>query len=376
MSGSERLSTNRRSVLRGAGVGAVAIATSSFIPSAVAEEPDELAGKVVFIYDDSPREDYTKAFPVHQEYGVPGCAAVCPGLIGTTSAWLRPDELEEMYDAGWEVMSHSLIHRALGEIPVLGDIEADDSKIHVDSNLHGTHAGDPIVIFDGSNEATATVVGRSEEDDEDYILLEEPIGTAFEAGDGTQTWVRYTDEFTQEILEESKQKIEDWGFGPVTAYVHTYNRYDGYVSEVAPEYYDTIPNRRRDPLNPTFEPDPFELGRVNFEDNKLDQSELIDMLDLVANEPYFGIIYGHSNYDAFTQDRIAKTIELCQERNIEIVTLQSALAGVGVLDEDQIRRDNSGSTTTDTSLSPFEGITAAVQDMFASIRDRMAALFG
>ena len=342
--------STRRDVLRGIGGGTAAIGAVTLIPaSAAGEETD--GGKVAFIYDDSPREDYTKAFPAHQEFDVPGCAAVCPGLMGTSSDWLDPEQLEEMYDAGWEVQSHTLKHRALGEIPVTGDIEEGDTEIEVQSSLHGMFGGDPLLIFDDETETTATSAGRNDTGDQAILELEEPIDESFAAGDGRETWVRYTDEFTEEILEESKSQIEEWGYGPVSAYVHTYNRYDGYVTEVLPEYYDSTPNRHGDPLNPTFDIDPFHCGRVNFEDDKLTESELADILDTVVEEPYFALLYGHSNYETFTQDRIERAIEMCLERDLEVTTFQEILIELDVYEPPEDPHDENGDNGTDDDES-------------------------
>lgn len=378
----------RRTVLQGAG--AVALAGYTVSTGAVAQDDDaDDQNMLVLIYDDSPREDYTKAFPVHEEFGVPGCAAVCPGLMGTHGRWMDPGHLEEMHAAGWEVMSHTLEHRALGEIPVRSDIEIGDTDIHVQSSLHGRFEGDPLIVFDQDTEARVTAAGRADSDDEAILELEQPITESFEAGDGFQTWVRYTDDFTEHILEESRAQIEEWGFGPVTAYVHTYDRYDGYVSEVVPEYYDTVPNRRTMGLNPTFDPDPFQLGRENFEDDNMSRSDMAEFLDAIVDEPDFGILYGHSNHRSFTEDRIRAVIEMAQERDIEIVTLQRALQELNVLDMDDGENDENGiiddgdnsdtinvtddaddpiDTGDDTSPGVLESITDRVDSGLARLR--------
>lgn len=335
----DSMQINRRTVLQGAGAAAFVGLTVSTGSAAAdqdtenGENEDQTDSMLVLVYDDSPREDYTKTFPVHQEHDVPGCAAVCPGLMGTDSAYMHPGHLEEMYEAGWEVMSHTMEHRSLGEIPVRSDIQRGDTEIHMQRALHGGYPGDPVRIFNGNQEVSATVAGREIDGDREYLVLEEPIDESFDAGDEYETWVGYPEEFIRDILEESKQQIEEWGFGPVNAYVHTYNRYDGTVSELVPEYYDAVPNRHGNGLNPTFDPDPMALGRNNFEDDNMSDSELEDFLDVVANEPDFGILYGHSNLDAFTAERIDQTIELAKERDIEIVTLHDALTRLDAYDD-------------------------------------------
>ena len=46
-------------------------------------------GRVVFIYDDSPEEDYTQTFPVHRDEGVPGCIAAVSTASATRRGFLR-----------------------------------------------------------------------------------------------------------------------------------------------------------------------------------------------------------------------------------------------------------------------------------------------
>lgn len=336
-------SLKRRTVLQGVGGAAVAWTAITVSTERTAAHDDDAGGEsggneprgmLVLIYDDSPREDYTKAFPVHQEYGVPGCAAVCPELMGSSPRWMHAGHLEEMYDAGWEVMGHEMMHRSLGKIPVMSDIEEGDQEIHVQSNVHGRVEGDPLLIFNEEHATTATVAGDTTDDDDQLLVLEEPIDASFEARDGQYTWVRYTDEFTHQQLERTKAAIEEWGFGPVTAWVHPFNRADGYVTEAVREYYDAVPNRHGQGLNSEFETDPYELGRENFEDSEMEEVYLEDFLDVVATEPYFGILYAHSNREEFTQERIGNTIEMAHDRGIAIVTLQEALTELGVFEEE------------------------------------------
>ena len=330
----KRIAPTRRGIIQAAGAGTAAWLGLSVTATGAAAQDDtgdpEDDALLVLIYDDSPEEDYTQTFPIHQEYDVPGCLAVCPGLMETGSPWLDPAHLEEMHEEGWEVMSHTLEHRSLGAIPVRSDIEEGDTEIHVQASLHGRFEGDPLYIYNPDRETTATAAGRGEDGDDQLLILEEPIDESFDAGDGFQTWVRYTDEFIDSILEESRDTLEEWGVGPVTAYVHTYDRYDGYVSEVVADYYEAVPNRHKGPFNPTADPNPHELSRANFETDRLEFDEIEEILDVIAEDADFGILYGHSHHQAMTAERIEETIEAAEDRDIRIVTLQEALVEIGV----------------------------------------------
>ncbi len=339
--------SGRRSFMRALGAGAAAVGASGLLSgTALAqdedEETDEPAGYLSIIYDDGPIEDF-EMFQVHEEYGAPGCTAACPGLMNSSEEWLSTGHLQEMYDAGWEVMSHTIDHRALGEVPIAEDIEEGDTQIYADTNTQGRFEGDPLVIFDeDGNEAEATVAGNGEDDTGQYIELEEPIGESFTAAYTTR--VRYTDEFTEEIVADSQSQLEEMvGEGQVTGWIYTYERADGLVGDIVPEYYDSAP--RRDGaggLNPEHDPDPHGLSRRYMETDHMDDDDIEQFLDNVANEPDYGILAGHSQYDTMTTDRIDFVLEQASERDIEVVTVQEALDIFGVVDAPDRTADENG----------------------------------
>lgn len=367
----------RRSFLRAAGIGAAAIGSSALFsePSSAQEEP---SGYLVFTYDDGTIEDYEKTFRIHREYDAPACLAASPGRLGASNDWLDADQLREMYDAGWEVMSHTIEHRAIGEIRITEDVEVGDTEIAVAAHRHGRYPGDPIALLDADgNVAEAVVVGRGGSGDDQYLELEEPIDADVS---GPDCYVRYTDEFTREILAESKARLEEIvGEGQVTGFVYPYERHDGLAAEIVPEYYETTPRAfMGDGLNPTHVSDPFTISRQYFEEGRMDEDELAQFLDQVANEPDFGILASHSSYDTLTEERIATAIEMARERNIEIVTLQEALDTFGVVeapdrsvevadtnaDADEEQDPEEKKEEEEESLGLFDRIVAFIRSLF------------
>ena len=323
----------RRSFLRTA-VGAAVLGSALLTrpASAQPDADDEPAGYLVFTYDDGTIEDYEKTFRVHEEYDVPGCVAASPGMLGSSNDWLDPDQLREMYGAGWEVLSHTIKHRAIGEIPITEDVEVGDTEIAVTSNRHGRYPGDPVVLLDAEGiVAEAVVAGRSGSGDGQYIELEEPIETDVS---GDDCYVRYPDEFTREILAESKAQLEEIvGEDQVTGFVYPYERHDGLAAEIVPEYYETTPRAfTGNGLNPSHGSDPFSISREYYEEGRMNEEELAAFLDTVANEPDFGILASHSSYDTLTEERISTAIEMALERDIAIVTLQEALDVFGIVE--------------------------------------------
>lgn len=325
---------DRRTFLRAVGAGTAAVGVSGALSGTGAaqdDEDDEPAGYLSIVYDDSPIEDF-EMFQVHQEFDVPGCVAACPGLMNSSSDWLSTGHLQEMYEDGWEVMSHTIDHRALGEVPIEVDIQEDDTQIYPQTNTQGRFEGDPIVVFDeAGTEAEATVAGSGEDDTGQYIELEEPIGESFDAE--TTTVVRYTDEFTEEIVTDSKAQLEEMvGEGQVTGWIYTYERADGLVGDLVPEHYGSTPRADNVGLNPEHDPDPYDLSRRYMEEDHMDEAEIEQFLDNIANEPDYGILSGHSQYETMTTERIEFVLEQARERDIEVVTVQEALDIFGVVD--------------------------------------------
>ena len=64
---------------------------------------------VVITFDDGYRDVVTHALPIMQRYGFCGVAYVIAGQIGT-GKYMKAGELRELFDAGWEIGSHSMSH--------------------------------------------------------------------------------------------------------------------------------------------------------------------------------------------------------------------------------------------------------------------------
>lgn len=65
--------------------------------------------------DDGNLDNYTNAFPITQKYGFTGVLYLVGNYIGTEN-YLTAEQVIEMYNAGWEVGSHSLNHLDLTKV--------------------------------------------------------------------------------------------------------------------------------------------------------------------------------------------------------------------------------------------------------------------
>ncbi|MBP9686796.1 MAG: polysaccharide deacetylase family protein [Candidatus Doudnabacteria bacterium] len=67
---------------------------------------------VTLLFDDGPRNTYGRARPVLERYTFKGTAAVITDYIGTPG-YMTLSQINNLYWAGWEIMSHSATHSDL-----------------------------------------------------------------------------------------------------------------------------------------------------------------------------------------------------------------------------------------------------------------------
>lgn len=103
-------------------------------------------GAVVFTFDDGHISQYEKAFPAMQEYGYPGTLAIIPWNV-TDEDRTGVDTLEEMHDAGWEIVSHpQLPDKPLPELS-RPELERTLAKSNAWLAEHGFGSGARFVVW-------------------------------------------------------------------------------------------------------------------------------------------------------------------------------------------------------------------------------------
>ncbi len=286
---------------------------------------EESNGQLVFVYDDSWREDWTQTFPVHQEEDVPACCAAVTEYVDT--GWgLLPEHLREMEAEGWEIMSHTAEHDVVGNLYLTAPTESDDERLSVDGSFLGDHEGEPIVIGDEDETIENVVAGGGEDDGGFYLELEEPVGESFAA---EETFVRFGDERIREEVVGSKEELEEMGVD-VDYFVSPFGRSEGLVEELVEEHYAGFANREGDGLNGITDIDPYDLGRTSIDGQSSTETEIEAFYDQVAAGDYLGIVVGHSQFDETTEERVRFAIQEAKGRDLEIVTLREALSDLDV----------------------------------------------
>jgi len=67
---------------------------------------------IVLTFDDGNENTFTTAFPIMQEYDFTGTAYVVYNYVGADN-FMNPEQIRALYDAGWEIGSHSISHADL-----------------------------------------------------------------------------------------------------------------------------------------------------------------------------------------------------------------------------------------------------------------------
>ncbi|MCO8244374.1 MULTISPECIES: polysaccharide deacetylase family protein [unclassified Haladaptatus] len=334
---------SRRRFLRSAGVTGVALTAPVSLASRAAAKSS--SGKLVFIYDDSVAEDYTKTFPVHQDEGVPACSAAISGQLGEKDR-LTVKQLHEMSNAGWEVMSHTVHHRALGPLQLAEDASKGDTKVYERSNRHGDHPGDEVIISNGTKEETVTIAGEGSDDTGEYVTLKNPLEKSFIADNST---MRYTDEILHSEIFDSKKQLEKDGFD-VTSMVLPYGINGQQAEAMIQKEYDALANAKiADGLNPITGFDPYHLSRAYFKPDSETKKKLGTYLDTVAKGDFLGILAGHSSYEDFDPKRVRTAIQMAKDRDIEILTLRDAMVDMGIIEQQTTTTTTTSSEKTTTT---------------------------
>ncbi|MCH7662190.1 MAG: polysaccharide deacetylase family protein [Euryarchaeota archaeon] len=85
-------------------------------------------GYVILSFDDAVETQYSRAFPILEEYGYQAAAAVVPNSLNREGR-LSIDQLRELRDAGWDIASHP--EHGTG----LADIDPEEARDFIESDF-------------------------------------------------------------------------------------------------------------------------------------------------------------------------------------------------------------------------------------------------
>ncbi len=89
---------------------------------------------ILLTFDDGSETVYANALPIMQENGFTGTAYIVHNFIGS-GLFMDRDQIRELYDAGWEIGSHSLSHHDVTTRPAKQEEEIVKSRQRLASYL-------------------------------------------------------------------------------------------------------------------------------------------------------------------------------------------------------------------------------------------------
>jgi len=89
---------------------------------------------ILLTFDDGGETVYTEALPIMQSYGFTGTAYIVYNYIGA-GLFMDRDQIRELYNAGWEIGSHSTSHLDLTTRPGKQEDEIVSSRRRLESYL-------------------------------------------------------------------------------------------------------------------------------------------------------------------------------------------------------------------------------------------------
>lgn len=89
--------------------------TTTMLIRAITEGAELPPRPFLLTFDDGNLDNYTNAFPITQKYGFTGVLYLVGNYIGAEN-YMSVEQVRAMYDAGWEVGSHSLNHLDLTKV--------------------------------------------------------------------------------------------------------------------------------------------------------------------------------------------------------------------------------------------------------------------
>jgi len=281
-------------------------------------------GQLALVFDDGYAEDYADIYPVLDERGVPASLAIVPGWLGD-EAHLSATQLDELVDAGWEVVAHGRRHRYMQAHPLAADASAGDERLHLDSDHvfpgedHGLYPGDTFEVTDGSTTESHTLAEKG--DDEPVVSLEGTLGTDFAAD---ETVFRPTADQIEDEVAGVRGEFGALGYDPTT-FALPYDAGDARVRRVVADEYDALVDATVRSLPSLPGTPPLGLSRYYLETSHMRLVEVETYLDEVAESGGLGILAGHTAWETVPPERVAAVVDAAHARDIEVTTVRDAV---------------------------------------------------
>ncbi|OWZ83233.1 stalk domain-containing protein [Natranaerobius trueperi] len=304
---------------------------------------------LVLTYDDGYLEDYTDIFPVHKKYDVPGVSAVGTGAMGTVYDRVIGKELEfmtleqmlEMQKFGWEFICHTRHHMNLSGKILNQPTSFGDTKIYIDQpyqNFYRQDKDSNVEMVIKENEKEEIIIAKGfDKENEEYIEVKNGIEKSYTK----EAVVRLSPETHKDETYGNMEDLKSMGLN-VKNHGYPYGDNDSYARKASTKYYNSARGTGVDADDPLQKNVHFS-DYYTLEDNNYfrtydisapsldykDHDWIDEKLDKVEEVKGLLIFYAHPNKDVDLADRVEYIIQECQDRGIEITTMQKALEKFG-----------------------------------------------
>lgn len=299
---------------------------------------------LVISYDDGPLQDYTVAFPIHKQYGVPGELSITSGAITgeynpfTFGAVMSIEQIREMRDWGFEIAGHGQSHMRLGSGSVASPASSGSTEIYpsVDPSTQQQNFPYKVYLWNRNSgvEETVTITGLTA-DGKGYTL-ETPLENGFPVN---YTFYSMHEETLDKEIKGCFDDLLEMGI-PATHYSYPYNDSSFYSRRVIKKYFNSarqgflstlatnniiLPNNSGTPINMYNITSHAQLAgkTTTYIDGLLD--------DLVATNG-FAMTFEHT-WATFYPERLEYIFQQCELKGVEVTTRSKALERFGNLFE-------------------------------------------
>ncbi|MEF8853085.1 MAG: polysaccharide deacetylase family protein [Haloarculaceae archaeon] len=281
-------------------------------------------GRLALVFDDGYAEEYDDLYPVLGERGVPASLAVVPEWLGD-DGHLTADELDELVDAGWEVVAHGRRHRYLQAHALAEDAGVGDERLHLDSDHvfpgedHALYPGDTFEVTDGPTTELHTLAAKG--DGEPVVTLDEPLSAEFAAA---ETVFRPTAAQVEDEVAGVRGEFEALGYDPTT-FALPYDAGDPRVRRAVAGEYDALVNATPRSLPSLPGTPPLALSRYYLETTHMRMVEVETYLDEVAETGGLGVLAGHAAWESVPAERVAAVVDAAHARDVAVTTVRDAV---------------------------------------------------
>jgi len=297
--------------------------SNSQAASEVVVDYDKLPA-IVIMYDDGFMEDYTKAFPIHQEYDVPGMSAINTAHLGEEDR-LNWEQISEMTDWGWEIASHGHRHSALIINSIVRPADKGDNELYLNN---------PGLITEGYE---YKIYHRDKGLQEDFkveelipgkgVKISPDLAASYPA---ENTFIKPNERslfteiiYSQEILTERGYQID--------FFVYPYNGFFQEVVEIVAEGYLAARaghDHKKSFPEAFLNTEPFELYNLrgtSFDGDELQKDHITELIQAALDQRALLIFYGHPQRDEFNKEYLKHIIYQAEKLEVPIKSLSDII---------------------------------------------------